>query len=123
MRDPKIYSIKDLIEKDFDDEEIDIVSKSLIYSLVIGMFRHIKNNLTDKEIIKICKTENWPDNYLWTEFQCNEYKKKLNKMFYNLYRFGPVKCNNSTNEFIMKYGFKIKPTRKRYYKKKTKSGE
>ena len=123
MKDPKIYSIEDLINDDFDDEEIDNVSKSLIYSLIIGIFRHIKSKLTDDEIIKLIKTDNWFDNYYWTEYQRNEYKKKLNKIFYNLYRFGPIKCNNSANEFIMKYGLSIKPTRKKYYKTKTKSSE
>jgi len=120
MKDPKIYSIEDLINDDFDDEEIDIVSKSLIYSLIIGMFRHAKNNTEDKEIIKLIKTENWPDNYTWTEFQRNEYKKKLDKIFYNLYRFGPVKCSNTSNEFLMKYGFIVKPSQKKktYNKKK-----
>lgn len=120
MKDPKIYSIEDLINDDFDDEEIDIVSKSLIYSLIIGMFRHVKNNTEDKEIIKLIKTENWPDNYKWTEFQRNEYKKKLDKIFYNLYRFGPIKSSNTSNEFLMKYGFIIKPSQKKktYNKKK-----
>lgn len=120
MKDPKIYSIEDLINDDFDDEEIDIVSKSLIYSLIIGMFRHVKNNTEDKEIIKLIKTENWADNYKWTEFQRNEYKKKLDKIFYNLYRFGPIKSSNTSNEFLMKYGFIVKPSQKKktYNKKK-----
>jgi len=120
MKDPKIYSVNDLINNDFDDEEIDIVSKSLIYSLIIGMFRHVKNNAEDKEIIKLIKTENWPDNYKWTEFQRNEYKKKLDKIFYNLYRFGPIKSSNTSNEFLMKYGFIVKPSQKKktYNKKK-----
>ena len=113
MKDPKIYSIEDLINDDFDDEEIDIVSKSLIYSLIIGMFRHVKNNTEDKEIIKLVKTENWSDNYQWTEFQRNEYKKKLDKIFYNLYRFGPIKSSNTSNEFLMKYGFIVKPSQKK----------
>ena len=123
MKNMQIYNISDLINKDFDDEEIDNVSKTLIFSLIIGIFRHIKSKLTDDEIIKLIKTDNWFDNYYWTEYQRNEYKKKLNKIFYNLYRFGPIKCNNSTNEFIMKYGLNMKPTQKRYYKKKFKSNE
>lgn len=123
MKDPKIYSIEDLINDDFDDEEIDIVSKSLIYSLIIGMFRHAKNNTEDKEIIKLIKTENWPDNYTWTEFQRNEYKKKLDKIFYNLYRFGPVKCSNTSNEFLMKYGFIVKPSQKKKIYNKNKKAQ
>ena len=122
MKDPKIYSIEDLINDDFDDEEIDIVSKSLIYSLVIGIFRYIKIDISDKEIIKLCKTDNWFEKYQWTHRQRNEFKKKLDKIFYNLYRFGPIKCSNSSNEFLMKYGLDIKPTQyKKSYNKKKKA--
>ena len=122
MKDPKIYSIEDLMIKDFDDEEIDIVSKSLIYSLVVGMFRYIKNDMSDKDIIKFIKSEDWYDKYSWTKHQCNEYEKKLNKVFYNLYRFGPIKCNNSAKEFMMKYGFQIKTiSNKKSYNKKNKA--
>ena len=122
MKDPKIYSIEDLMIKDFDDEEIDVVSKSLIYSLVVGMFRYIKNDMSDKDIIKFIKSEDWYDKYSWTKYQCNEYEKKLNKVFYNLYRFGPIKCNNSAKEFIMKYGFQIKTiSNKKSYNKKNKA--
>jgi len=120
MKDPKTYNLQDLMTKDFDDEEIDIVSKSLIYSLIIGMFRYIKNDISDKEIIKLSKTDNWFEKYQWTPRQRIEYKKKLDKIFYNLYRFGPIKCSNSSNEFLMKYGLNIKPTqyKKSYNKKK-----
>ena len=122
MKDPKIYNIEDLMIKVFDDEEIDIVSKSLIYSLIIGMFRYIKNDMSDKEIIKLIKKDNWFENYQWTYRQRNEFKKKLDKIFYNLYRFGPIKCSNSSNEFLMKYGFNIKPTQyKKSYNKKPKA--
>lgn len=122
MKDPKIYSIEDLMIKDFDDEEIDIVSKSLIYSLVIGMFRYIKNDMSDKDIIKVIKSEDWYDKYSWTKYQYNEYEKKLNKVFYNLYRFGPIKSNNSAKEFMMKYGFQIKTlSNKKSYNKKNKA--
>jgi len=108
MKNIKIYSIDELINNDFDDEEIDIVSKSLIYSLVVGMFNYANINLSEKEIIKLSKTNNWFDKYYWNKRQCNNFKKKLDKIFYNLYRFGPIKCDNSSNEFIEKYGLKIK---------------
>lgn len=122
MKDPKIYNLQDLMTKVFDDEEIDIVSKSLIYSLIIDMFRYIKNDMPDQEIIKLIKTNDWFDKYKWTIYQRNEFKKKLDKIFYNLYRFGPIKCSNSSNMFLMKYGFNIKPTQyKKSYNKKKKA--
>jgi len=103
-----IYSISDLVSKPFDDEEIEKVNKYLIYSLVIGMFKHVKINLDDKEIISLIKKDNWFAKYNWTKKQRDSYKKILDKIFYNLYRFGPIKCSNSSEEFLIKYGFEIK---------------
>ena len=103
-----IYTIDDLINKDYDDEEIELVSKSLQYSLVIAMFNFVKINKSQKEIIELCKQDGWFDKYEWTENQMHIFKNKLEKMFYNLYRFGPIKCENSAQEWIMKYGFKLK---------------
>ena len=112
-----IYSIKDLIGKNFDDEEIEYVSKSLQYSLVIGMFDFMKINLSQKDIIDLCKKDGWYDNWQWTQFKKDQYKEKLAKIFYNLYRFGPVKCENSAQEWIIKYGFKLKYKPKKKYDK------
>lgn len=103
-----IYSINDLISKNFDDEEIDIVQNNLIYSLIVGMFDYANINMPKEKILTIIKSdEHWFDNYVWTNQQKNKYQKDLNKIFYNLYRFGPNKCQNSSDEFLMKYGFLI----------------
>lgn len=115
-----IYSINDLINKDFDDEEIDVISKSLQYSLIVGMFNYMKINMTNDNIIKLCKTDNWYTKYQWTELQRKKFNEKLIKIFYNLYRFGPVKCKNSADEWIMKFGFDLKQPKsnKKKYKRK-----
>ena len=103
-----IYSIDDLQTLNFDDEEINIVSKSLIYSLIIGMFRHIGIEKSPNTIIKKCKySDNWYDKYTWTSEQFKSYEKKLEKIFYNLYRFSPNKCENSAYDFLMRYGFNV----------------
>ena len=118
----KIYSIKDLSTKQFDDEEIEKVSNDLIYSLIVGMFHCIKikdpinktEEISDNKILDLCcNQDDWFNKYSWTQLQREKYKKKLDQIFYNLYRFGPIKCSNSSNEFLMKYGFKIKPSRKK----------
>ena len=104
-----IYSINDLINKDFDDEEINDVSNTLIYSLIIGMFRHAgiltKSN---NYIIRKCKyNDNWFDKFTWTSDQFKSYEKILEQIFYNLYRFSSDKCENSAYDFLMKYGLSI----------------
>lgn len=49
-----IYSIDDLMYKDFNDEEINQVTKSLIYSLIVGMFRFAKYDDFSNEYIIVC---------------------------------------------------------------------
>ena len=110
-----IYSIEDLCNQPYDDEQIDNVIKSLQYSLIISMFKFMKIDMTNEEIIKFVKTDNWFDKYKWTQSQKTKFKDKMNKMFYNLYRFGPIKCENSSQEWLSKYGFLVKKT---YYKNK-----
>ena len=103
-----VYSIDDLQNLDFDDEEINVVSKTLIYSLIIGMFRHIGINKSNNYIIKKSKySEGWYDKYTWTSDQFKSYEKKLEKVFYNLYRFSSKKCENSAYDFLMRYGFPV----------------
>ena len=118
----KIYSIEDLCTKPFDDEEIEKVSNDLIYSLIIGMFHTIKvkdpidktKEISNNTIIEICSNQNeWFNKYSWTQLQREKYKKKLDQIFYNLYSFGPIKCSNSSDEFLLKYGFKVKPSYRR----------
>ena len=108
-----IYSIEDLKNKDFDDEEINDVSNTLIYSLIIGMFNHIGIKKSNNYIIRKCKySENWFDKFEWTSDQFKSYEQILEKIFYNLcinlYRFSPSKCENSAYDFLMKYGLSIK---------------
>jgi len=112
-----IYSLDDLCSISYDDEQIDNVLKNLQYSLVIGMFNYMKINKTNEEIIKLVKQDNWFNKFEWTINQRDKFKLKLNKMFYNLYRFGPVKCENSSQEWLTKYGFLVKYPYKKKYKK------
>ena len=105
-----IYSIDELQNTDFDDEEINDVSNTLIYSLIVGMFRHAGiSSKSNNYIIRKCKySENWFDKFTWTKDQFKSFEKILEKIFYNLYRFSEDKCKNSAYDFLMKYGLSIK---------------
>jgi len=109
-----IYSIDDLCQVSYDDIEIEDVSKNLQNSLIINMFRHIDNNLSDNEILKLCKeNSNWYNQFSWTSKQRNIYIQKIKEVLYNLYRFNNRKCDNSAYNWILKYGFKLKTTSKK----------
>lgn len=109
-----IYSIDDLCSVSYDNEQIEDVSKNLLNSLIVGMFHYAKiDNLTDNEIIELIRKDNdWFNKYYWTTSQRVRFIKKLNQVFLNLYNFGPNKCQNSSIEWIMKYGLKNKELKK-----------
>lgn len=113
-----IYSIDDLCNINYDDTQIDDVSRNLQNSLIIGMFRHINNNeLSDKEICKLCRNDSeWFNQFTWTIKQRNSYIKKIEKILYNLYRFNKNKCENSAFDWVMTYGFKLKTIPKKTIK-------
>lgn len=105
-----IYSIDDLCNTSYDNEQIEDVSKNLMNSLIIAMFRCAKiYDLDDNEILDIVKRDDeWFNKYSWTQSQRIRFINKLNKVFSNLYYFGPNKCQNSSIEWVIKYGFRNK---------------
>ena len=104
----QVYPLEELISRDFDDEEIDVVSKNLQISLISAMFNKIGINHSVKEILKICKNSNWNNNYHWTRKQYHDFHTSLCKVLYNLYRFGNLKCERTSDDWLLFYGFTVK---------------
>jgi len=103
-----IIPIEDLMSSQYNDEEIDFVISHLCKSLVYAMLIDVGVDVTsEKHLMSIVKRRGWMDAYTWPESKYNSFHKKLEKVFYNIYRFGPVKSRNSADMWMMKYGAKI----------------
>lgn len=109
--DCKIYTIDYLMNKELTEDDLfNIFDKnSLLYSLVIGMFRHIGDNRSNAEIIRMAKTNpEWVYENFWTTEQRDDYKKKLVKVFENVYQYKSHSAEQKASWFSFMYGLTIK---------------
>lgn len=118
----KIYEIDYLINNELSEEDLFHIfeTPSLTYSLVIGMFKHSGSKLTEKEILKICKTdENWMYKNFWTQKQKDSYYSKVSDVVHNVYQYGEDQCNSWVDWWMFMYGLTVsgKQSRKKSSKK------
>jgi hypothetical protein len=109
MIDSKIFSIYYLYSQELSDDDLHqlLDTNSLIYSLIIGMFRYNNSKLSDNQIIKLIKTQkSWPDNIYWKRNQYNEYTELVAKIYKNIYQCSYLTALSKAQFFLMKYGFK-----------------
>ncbi len=109
MVDSKIFSIYYLCNQELTEDDIHRLfdTNSLIYSLIIGMFRYKKSKLSDNQIIKMIKTDKkWVDNIYWKRKQYNEYTELVAKAYKNIYQYSYTTALSKAQFFLAKYGFK-----------------
>ena len=107
----KIYSIDYLMKEELFDFDLNnlIDDNNLLYSIIIGMYKHIhsKRNLTD--IIKNVQINNeWLSKNKWTEKERNDYENKLIKVLKNIYCMSDNIATQRAQWYMTIYGFEIK---------------
>lgn len=111
MSETKIYSLDYLAnaELTYDDLSNLFDHKSLVYSIIIGMFKHIKLKKSNKEIIKMITTKNkWMDNYFWNHEELTSFENTLTKAIKNIYYCSEYTAKQKAQWYVILYGFKIK---------------
>ena len=108
----KIYPIDYLCNNELTESDLnnllDNNKKGLMYSLIIGMFRYIKNDKRNFQIIKIIKADNnWPYKYQWTKNQRDEYENLVIKIIKNIYQYKDSQAISIAQWFMMLYGFSV----------------
>lgn len=110
----KIFTIDYLMHNEFDEDDLYWIfdTSSLIYSLIIAMFRYIdilSSDLSNDEILKICKKDNsWIYKYTWSVTQRNKFEKQLIEVYKNIYRINEDNAKCNAQMWLLNYGFKIK---------------
>ena len=109
----KIYSIDYLANEELTDSDINNLlnknSKSMLYSFIIGMFKHIGIQKKNHQIIKlICNDNNWTNNFNWNKHQRKVYEDKLTKAYKNIYQYGDNTSRSYAEWFSTIYGFSVK---------------
>lgn len=84
-------------------------SPSLVYSLVIDMFRYIGDERDAEEILKECTTtENWFENYSWTTIQYNKWREEhLIPVLMKRMKLPKYRAERESSWFMLMWSFHI----------------
>lgn len=109
--DVKIYDLDYLKNEELTEEDLYNLfeTPSLLYSLVISMFRQVKDKRSDDEIINMCKTdERWVyKNYWESEEQKESFKEDLKKVIKNVYQCGDIELDRRASWWMFQYSLSI----------------
>lgn len=107
----KVYPIKYLCESELTESDINNLLDNnkigLLYSIIIGMFRHIKSSKRNSQIIKIIKEKDWPYKYTWTQEQQKEYEELLIKAIKNIYQYKELQAVSLAQWYMTIYGLNV----------------
>ena len=107
----KIYPIEYLMNNELTESDLSNIfdTPSLLYSIIIGMFRHSGNNQKNYQIIKTIKEDKrWMYNNYWTEKQAKEYEDILTKVFMNIYCESEIRSRSKAQWEIIWHGLNVK---------------
>lgn len=84
-------------------------SPSLVYSLVVDMFRYIGDNRPEEDILKECATsENWYNNYTWTTVQHNKWREEhLIPVLRKRMKLPKYRAERESSWFMLQWSFRI----------------
>lgn len=109
--DVKIYDLDYLKNEELTEEDLYNIfeTPSLLYSLVISMFRQVKDKRSDDEIINMCKTdERWVYKNYWESAEQKEnFKEDLKKVIKNVYQCGDIEQDRKASWWMFQYSLSI----------------
>ena len=108
----RIYPIEYLMNEELTESDLNWLftknSKSLLYSIIIGMFRKIGSIKRNYQIIKLITKDNkWIENYKWSQKQFEEFENDLSKVIKNLYQYTPEESKICAQNIMIKYGLNV----------------
>ena len=82
---------------------------SIIYSLIVEMFKISKHTLSENEIIdKVTKDNKWVYKYYWTKNQRKKFENELTEIFKNVYYYTGKELAAHVQMWMINYGLSIK---------------
>lgn len=107
----RLYPLEYLMNEDLNDEDLSWLfdQKSLLYSIIIGMFRFIGIKKSNSEIIKLVRKDpKWMYKYFWNSNEQQEFEDKLIKIMKNIYYLSDFQAKQKAQWYIIIYGLSIK---------------
>lgn len=110
--DCKIYDIDYLRDEELSEQDIYNLfdTNSLLYSLLIGQFRYLRDVRPGWQIIKECKEDKkWIENHKFnTKKDFQSFKNDITKIFKNIYQYSDEYSENRASWFMFQFGFQYK---------------
>lgn len=102
----KIYTLDFLSTTEMADDDMYYICEtpSFTYSLLVGMFTMAGYKMSEKKIINVCKEDQWMYKYFWDNNTRQKFEKILEKIYYNLFRYGKYTSRIKTEWWITQYG-------------------
>ena len=107
----RLYPLEYLMNEELNDEDLSWLfdQKSLLYSIIIGMFRFIGIKKSNSEIIKLVRKDpKWMYRYFWNTNEQQEFENKLIKIVKNIYYLSDFQAKQKAQWYIIIYGLSIK---------------
>ena len=109
----RIFPIEYLMNEELTESDLNWLlnkdSNSLLYSIIIGMFRTIGNTKRNYQIIKMIKSDpKWFDKVSWTKNQFYEYEDKIALIIKNLYQYKLEESKIAAQNIMTKYSLTVK---------------
>lgn len=104
----KIFDIDYLQNGELTEDDLYYLfeTNSLIFSLVVEMFRFSKQELVDeKKILHLIKNDkDWMYKYFWTDKQMSDFENIVFNVYKNVKYCGDVEADSLSKWWIMEYG-------------------
>lgn len=112
MGDIKIFTLDYLANNELTDNDLSNLldnNKSLVYSIIIGMFNHINIHKSNNEIIKLITTQKrWMYKFFWSKEELMSFEDLLTKVLKNIYYTSEYIARQKAQWYITIYGFNRK---------------
>ena len=108
----KFYTLNELKTHNFDDKEINelLNDNSLVKNCIIAMFRYVKSTYSNNKILDFIKTDGWMDKKHWTWKEHDMFICELALVYKNIYQYGNTEAIRLAQDFVYRFGFKVKDT-------------
>lgn len=108
----RIYPIEYLMNEELTESDLnwlfDKGSNSLLYSIIIGMFRTIGNTKRNYQIIKMIKTDDkWYEKFSWSKEQFKKYEENIALVIKNLYQYKLEEAKVAAQNIMTKYSINV----------------
>lgn len=104
-----IYPIEYLAHTELTDNDLNNLLDNnkigLKYSLIIGMFKFVKNKKRNSQIIKMIKSDSkWFNKISWKQDQRDKYEVLVKDVYKNIYQYNEITALYLAQWFMSIYG-------------------